>query len=184
MLVKLSSDKTVGEAAAALQAAVQANHFGVMPDQAAVAGTYNPNNPLNPTTDLGAQPRHEGDTGSVETFWPCVGTMRVVPDFMSLFPGSGQNAPFAGATRPLCDRKEVTLNDQTTSLAKFYVFSSTHIASHFNGIITDDFTSEFDPFSPSFGEKFSPAYLPVSVKDWAGNETSRVYPTNGERTTV
>ena len=30
MLVKLSTDKSVSEAAAALQAAVQANHFGVM----------------------------------------------------------------------------------------------------------------------------------------------------------
>ena len=30
MLVKLSTDKTVSEAAAALQAAVQANRFGVM----------------------------------------------------------------------------------------------------------------------------------------------------------
>jgi len=30
MLVKLSADKTVGETATALQAAVEANHFGVM----------------------------------------------------------------------------------------------------------------------------------------------------------
>ena len=30
MLVELSTNKTVSEAAAALQAAVQANHFGVM----------------------------------------------------------------------------------------------------------------------------------------------------------
>ena len=30
MLIQLSTDKTVSEAAAALQAAVQANHFGVM----------------------------------------------------------------------------------------------------------------------------------------------------------
>jgi len=30
MLIKLSTDKTVSETAAALQAAVQANHFGVM----------------------------------------------------------------------------------------------------------------------------------------------------------
>ena len=36
-------------------------------------------------------------------------------------------------------------------------------------------TSEFDPFSPQFGEKFAPPNLPVSVKDWAGNETNRVY---------
>ena len=104
-----------------------------------------------------------------------MGAERIVPDYMSLFPQSGQNAPFAGATRPLCDRKEVTLEDQTSVLAKFYVFTSTHIAGHFTGIITDDFTSEFDPFSPAFGEKFEPPYLPVSVKDWAGNEVSRVY---------
>ncbi len=30
MLIKLSTDKTVSESAVALQAAVQANHFGVM----------------------------------------------------------------------------------------------------------------------------------------------------------
>jgi Bacterial cadherin-like domain len=147
----------------------------ILPDQAAVGEAYNANNPLMPTANEGATPRHEGDTGSVEEFWPCVGAPRVVPDYMSLYPQSGQNAPFAGATRPLCDRKEVTLEDQSSVLAKFYVFTSTHIAGHFTGIITDDFTSEFDPFSPAFGEKFEPPYLPVSVKDWAGNEVSRVY---------
>ena len=72
----------------------------------------------------------------------------------------GEVAPFAGATRNLCDRKEVTLDDQTSALAKFYVFTSTHVAAHFTGVITDDFTSEFDPFSPQFGEKFSPPNLP------------------------
>ena len=147
----------------------------ILPDQASVAASYNPNNPLNPTTDLGVVPRHEGDTGSVETFWPCVGAARIVPDYMSIFPGSGQNAPFAGAMRNLCDRKEVTLDDQMSVLAKFYVFSSAHVAGHFTGIITDDFTAEFDPFSPQFGEKFAPAHLPVSIKDWAGNEVGRVY---------
>jgi hypothetical protein len=147
----------------------------IMPDQAAVSASYNPNNGLISSTDEGVTPRHEGDTGSVETFWPCVGAARIVPDFMSLFPQSGQNAPFAGATRHLCDRKEVILEDQMSVLAKFYVFSSTHIAGHFTGIISDDFTSEFDPFSPAFGEKFSPPNLPVGIKDWAGNEVSRVY---------
>jgi len=147
----------------------------IMPDQAAVAASYNANNALIQSTDEGVKPRHEGDTGSVETFWPCVGAMRIVPDYNSLFPGAGQNAPFAGATRPLCDRKEVTLEDQMSVLAKFYVFSSTHIASHFTGIITDDFTSEFDPFSPAFGEKFAPANMPVGIKDWAGNQIGRVY---------
>ena len=42
-------------------------------------------------------------------------------------------------------------------------------------MITDDFSAEFDPYSPQFGEKFAPPYLPVSFKDWAGNEINRVY---------
>ncbi len=147
----------------------------IMPDQAAMNSTYNPYNSLNQTTDLGAQARHEGDTGSVETFWPCVGQERIVPDYVSLFPGSQQASPFAGATRHLCDRKEVKLSDQMTVLAKFYVFSSTHIAGHYTGIVTDDYASEFDPFSPSFGEKFAVPNVPVAFKDFSGNEITRVY---------
>jgi hypothetical protein len=150
----------------------------IMPDQASVAAAYNASNPLNSTTDQGVHPRHEGDTGSVETFWPCVGALRVVPDYNSLFPQAGQNAPFAGASRPLCDRKEVVLQDQMSVLAKFYVFTSTHVAAHFTGIISDDFTSEFDPFSPAFGEKFSPPNLPVGIRDFSGNEIARVYSDN------
>ena len=42
-------------------------------------------------------------------------------------------------------------------------------------MITDDFTSEFDPFAPQFGEKFSPPNMPISTKDYLGNELSRVY---------
>jgi hypothetical protein len=147
----------------------------IIPDQAAINAYYNRRNALNPTSNLGATPRHEGDTGSIETFWPCVGAKRIVPDFNSLFPTSGQNAPFAGALRPLCDRKEVTLEDQMTALAKFYIFSSTHIAGHFTGSISNDFASEFDPFSPQFGEKFGPPNLPVAMRDFTGNEVARVY---------
>ena len=149
----------------------------ILPDQAAVGAAYNPNNAQNPTQDLGSKtfPRRQGDTGEVETYWPCVGEARTVPDFISLFPNSAEVAPFAGAMRNLCDRKEITLADQTSALAKFYVFTSTHTAAHFTGVITDDFTAEFDPFSPQFGEKFAPPDLPVSVKDWAGNEVNRVY---------
>jgi hypothetical protein len=149
----------------------------ILPDQAELAAAYNANNAQNSTNALGRTilPSHEGDTGSVETFWPCVGASRTVPDFISLFPQSGEVAPFAGATRNLCDRKEVTLDDQTAALAKFWVFTSAHVAAHFTGVITDDFTSEFDPFSPQFGEKFSPPNMPVSIKDWTGTEISRVY---------
>jgi hypothetical protein len=160
----------------------------IVPDQASVAAfwnanqgsmsAYNSNNAQDPTQALGrasSLPSHEGDTGSVETFWPCVGKARVVPDYLSLFPAAAEVSPFAGATRNLCDRKEVVLDDQSSALAKFYIFTSTHVAAHFTGVITDDFTSEFDPFSPQFGEKFSPPNLPVAIKDWTGNEISRVY---------
>jgi Bacterial Ig domain len=150
----------------------------IMPDQAQVSAAFNANNAQNPTNALGRLTNlssHEGDTGSVETFWPCVGQSRVVPDFISLFPLSHEVAPFAGATRNLCDRKLVTLDDQTSALAKFWIFTSTHVAAHFTGVITDDFTSEFDPFSPQFGEKFSPPNMPISLKDWTGTEISRVY---------
>jgi hypothetical protein len=98
-----------------------------------------------------------------------------VPDYISLFPQSQEVAPFAGATRHLCDRKEVTLTDQSSALAKFWIFSSTHVAGHFTGIMLDDLSSEFDPFSPQFGEKFAIPNVPVSFKDQLGHEVSRTY---------
>lgn len=147
----------------------------IMPDQAAMNAAYNPKNAIQSTTNNGAVPRREGDTGSVEVFWPCVGATRIVPDYNSLFPGAGQAAPFAGASRPLCDRKEITLDDQMTALAKFYVFTSAHVTAHFAGTITNDFASEFDPFSPQFGEKFAVPNVPVAFRDFAGKEVARVY---------
>jgi hypothetical protein len=156
----------------------------ILPDQASVASLYdptgsgyNPSNYQNQTTALGTnqQLALPGFPGYQDPIWPCVGEMRVVPDYLSLFPQNLEVAPFAGATRPLCDRKEVTLADQMSVSVKFYIYTSTHIAAKFTGVITDDFTSEFDPFSPQFGEKFSPPNMPISTKDYLGNEISRVY---------
>jgi len=158
----------------------------IIPDQASVASMYDPNatgyNPTNyqnETTSLNLQGGMlsgvPGFPGYQDPVWPCVGELRTVPDFLSLFPGALETAPFAGATRPLCDRKEVTLNNQMSVRVKFALFTSTHIASKFTGVITDDFTSEFDPFSPQFGEKFAPPNMPISTKDYLGNEISRVY---------
>src|SRR5579871_3871483 len=155
----------------------------ILPDQASVNSSqqypgagYNGYNLQNPTQSLGASPNN----GIVPAFipeptWPCVGDLRTVPDYISLFPQSQQVSPFAGATRNLCDRKEVTLSAGTGATAKFYVYTSTHKAAKFTGVITDDFTSEFDPFSPQFGEKFAPPNMPISVKDWTGAEINRVY---------
>jgi hypothetical protein len=147
----------------------------ILPDQATIASSFNSNNAQNATNNLGAVPRTEGDTPDVEEKWPCVGQERVVPDYLSIFPTSQLVAPFAGATRNLCDRKEVMLEDQRSVHAKFYIFTSAHVAAHLTGIISDDFSAEFDPFSPAWGEKFSPPNMPVSIKDWAGNEVQRIY---------
>jgi hypothetical protein len=149
----------------------------ILPDQAAVGSSYNAANPQFPTTNGGSVtfPRGEGDTGSVEEFWPCVGALRTVPDFISLFPGSHQSSPYAGAVRALCDRKEVTVSNGASSLAKFYLFSSTHVASKFTGIILDDLSAEFDPFAPQYGEKFAVPNVPISFQDYTGTEISRFY---------
>jgi hypothetical protein len=157
----------------------------ILPDQASVASLYdesnsgyNPNNFQNQTTGLGLGDELSGVPGFPgfqDPVWPCVGEMRVVPDYLSLFPHVQEVAPFAGATRPLCDRKEVILQNQMSVEVKFSLFTSTHIASKFAGGITDDFTSEFDPFAPQFGEKFAPPNLAISTKDYLGNELSRVY---------
>jgi hypothetical protein len=147
----------------------------IVPDQAEVAGQYNANNAQNPTNNLGSQPMSEADTGSVEQKWPCVGQARIVPDYISLFPWGNQVSPFAGATRNLCDRKEIILEDQASVVAKFWVFSSTHVAAHFTGIMLDDLSSEFDPFSPQYGEKFAIPNAPISFKDFSGVEISRTY---------
>ena len=105
----------------------------------------------------------------------CVGATHEVPLIMSLFPSENAESPFAGAFRPLCDRKEVFLSDQGQSAADFFLFTSAPIAGHFTGAILDDLSQAFDRFSPQFGEKFAPPFIPVSVRDHNGVEISRVY---------
>ena len=157
----------------------------IIPDQASVASMYdesaagyNGTNYQDSTTGLGLADELSGVPGFpgyTDPVWPCVGEQRVVPDYLSIFPLAKEVAPFAGATRPLCDRKEVILANQMSVRVKFAIFTSTHIASKFTGVITDDLTSEFDPFSPQFGEKFAPPNMPISSRDYLGNELSRVY---------
>ena len=148
----------------------------IMPDQATVAATYNPNNRLNPSTNNGFTIHPVSAlANNTHQFWPCVGTERVVPDYNSLYPEAQQVAPFAGATRALCDRKEINLTDQMGANAEFYLFTKAHKAGRFYGVMSDDMASEFDPFSPAYGEKFGPPNLPVGMRNFAGDEVVRVY---------
>jgi hypothetical protein len=143
-----------------------------------VTGVFNPTtqNNGNPTTNFGRNSIGGfGPGGLIVMPAPCVGTMRIVPDFMSIFPQAGEVAPFAGASRPLCDRKEITLEDQMQGQTDFFIFTQNPISSHYTGFILDDFSSEFDPNSPDFGEKFAVPNVPVSIKDFNGQEITRVY---------
>jgi FtsP/CotA-like multicopper oxidase with cupredoxin domain len=103
----------------------------------------------------------------------CVGDDHTVPAELTLF--GGTPAPFAGESRPLCDRKQVNLNNGQNTAADFFLFTEVPKAGRFVGFILNDLANEFDPNSPSFGEKYAPPWLPVSIRDYRGTEISRVY---------
>jgi large repetitive protein len=98
----------------------------------------------------------------------CVGTVRTVPDSLTLFPGV--DTEFAGQDRPLCDRKLVIVADGKNAAADFFVFTDVPVTGHIQGFVLNDLANEFDPRSPNFGEKFAPSFIPVSVRDFVGNE--------------
>ena len=113
--------------------------------------------------------------GAGLAFPPCVGPMHTVPDYLTLFSGNQQYAPYAGQERPLCNRKEVALADQTQVNADFQVFTPTPVAAHFVGMMLNDAAAEFDPISPSFGEKAALPNAPISIRDFNGIEILRTY---------
>src|SRR2546421_11824896 len=90
----------------------------ILPDQASVAAVYNgnqgslsaynPTNAQNPSQTFGRQSSlssDEGDTRSVEIFWPGPGATRILPDFSRPFPRSAAVAAVGGAKRNLRDRQ-------------------------------------------------------------------------------
>jgi len=109
---------------------------------------------------------------------PCVGPTHHVPDYLSLFSGSAAVAtlpPFAGADRPLCNRKRVILSNGGNAAADFHLFTSTPVAGQFYGLSTDDIAIETNQASPQFGDKWGPPFMPVSQRDWQGHEVYRGY---------
>ncbi len=103
----------------------------------------------------------------------CVGDPHTVPAFLDLF--GDIEAPFAGEERPLCDRKMVTHSNGQNTAATFFVFSKVPKAARAVGIINNDIAAEGNPTSPVFGEKQPPSWIPISFRDYAGNEVVRVY---------
>lgn len=106
----------------------------------------------------------------------CVGDSRPVPAQLALFPGV--DGLYAGQQRPLCDRKLVLVSDAKNTAANFFMFTEVPVTGHIQGFVLNDLANEFDLNSPNFGEKFAPSYIPVSVRDYAGNEVYHTYTDN------
>jgi len=105
----------------------------------------------------------------------CVGEDHMVPEYLTLFPAAKIEAPFAGQMRPLCNCKQITLEDNKNAAVDFFMFTEVPVAGCMVGFVLDDFANEFDSQSPTFGEKYSPPFLPISIRDFRGTEISRVY---------
>jgi len=103
----------------------------------------------------------------------CVGDPHLVPPFLS-FDGVTA-APFAGQTRPLCDRKQVILSAGQNAAADFFLFTQVPKAARAVGFVNNDLAAEFNQASPVYGEKLAAPWIPVSFRDWKGNELTRIY---------
>ena len=104
----------------------------------------------------------------------CVGDEHVVPPELALFPGVETNPAYVGP-RPMCDRKQVLVADGKNTAANFFLFTDVPVAGHIKGFVLNDLGNEFNPLAPNFGEKVAPSYIPVSVRDYLGNEVYHTY---------
>ncbi|MDE2219114.1 MAG: multicopper oxidase domain-containing protein, partial [Gammaproteobacteria bacterium] len=98
----------------------------------------------------------------------------VVPDQLTLFPGVDTDPRYAG-NRPGCDFRQAFVADGKNTAADFFMFTETPVTGHIQGFVLNDLANEFDPRSPNFGEKMAPSWIPVSVRDYAGNEVYHTY---------
>jgi hypothetical protein len=109
---------------------------------------------------------------------PCVGTPFTIPQYLTLFPGV-QNPLYDAAnpakTTPSCSMKQVEVRQGVNAAANFFLYTEVPVAGHIVGIVLNDLANEFNPAAPTLGEKYSPPFLPISLRDWTGKEFSRVY---------
>ncbi len=78
-------------------------------------------------------------------------------------------------TRPGCDFRLVQVTDGKNAAADFFMFTKPAITGHIQGFVLNDAGNEFDQSSPNFGEKPAPSWIPVSVRDYEGNEVYHTY---------
>ena len=69
----------------------------------------------------------------------------------------------------------MVLTSGLNAAAEFFFFTKVPKAARGLGFINNDLAPEFNMASPAFGEKMSPSWLPVSLRDWNGREVARTY---------
>ena len=69
----------------------------------------------------------------------------------------------------------MTLTDGLNAVGGFPLFTQVPRAGRFVGLVTNDLVFEFNPANVRKGDKLGPAWMPISFKDWQGNEIARVY---------
>jgi hypothetical protein len=137
---------------------------------------YQPSKLWLPPPLAGTSGTHVGDHAYLHTIVPSIRTnLFVVAPFLSLFPDQLVDAPHAGETRPLADMKWVTVSKGRNAAADFHVYTEVPKATRVVGFVLNDLTAEFNAYSPIYGEKGSPGFLPISIRDWAGHEVAHVY---------
>ena len=139
--------------------------------------SYIPSKLLLPPELVGTADNHVNDLAYLQSILPAAraGAPFVVPSELTLFPGQHVAAPFASQTRPLADMKHVRVADGKNTAADFHIYTEVPKATRVVGFVLNDLTAEFNAFSPIFGEKGSPGWLPISFRDWAGHEVARTY---------
>lgn len=111
--------------------------------------------------------------------YECVGAPYTVPDFLSLFPDQMVDAPLrtslTGNQLPLCDKKRVTITSGQNAITDFSIFTEVPKAGRIVGIVQNLFANSFYQYDPNFGGAQGMPWMPVSIKDFAGKEITRVH---------
>lgn len=93
---------------------------------------------------------------------------------LELFGGVGVDARYTG-NRPLCNFKVVHVKDKLNAAADFFLYTEVPISGHVHGNVLNDINNATRADDPNFGEKISAGNIPISIRDFAGNEVNRVY---------
>jgi FtsP/CotA-like multicopper oxidase with cupredoxin domain len=105
----------------------------------------------------------------------CVGPLRTVPQYMTMDRVNNVDAPFAGDERPLCNFKQTTLGSGQNADLNFMVHTFVPRSAQIVGTIQNLLAAQQNEDNPNFGGFDTPAWLPVSIRDYLGNEHYRTH---------